>query len=309
MPEEELEKERGVIIEEINMYEDIPMRKVQEDFLHVLYGDQPAGWSIAGRKEVVEKLSREEFIKFRNTHYKSENTILTIAGGYPEGNMKGKIEKAFGCLERQPETKLPEVIEEQKKPAEKVRFKESDQAHFVLGFRAFDVHDERRFALAVLADILGGGMSSRLFKRVRGEMGAAYYVYAEDELDTNSGIVTASAGVSIDKVGAAIEATLEEFKKLKEEAVDKRELKKAKDHMTGQMFLALETSDSLAYFHTSQMVKKIDLTTPEEIAERINAVEAKDIQAVANDLFWDKGLNLAVIGPFKNKSFLDILKV
>lgn len=310
VPEEELEKERGVIIEEINMYEDLPMSKVQEDFIEVLYGDQPAGWPIAGRREVIEKATREEFMKFRETHYKSGNTILTIAGGYPEEGIKGKIEKTFGSLEEERETKIPEVVENQDKPAEMVRFKKSDQAHFIMGFRAFDAHDERKFALAVLSDVLGGcPMSSRLFKKIREEMGAAYYIFSGADLDTNSGVIDISAGVNIKKIDEVIKAALGEVKKLKEELVGDQELKKAKDHLAGTLFLALETSDRLASFYTDQRVRKTGMLTPEEISEKISKVTAEDVQSVANDLFVNEGLNLAVIGPFKNKSFLDILKV
>ena len=304
VPEEELEKERGVIIEEINMYEDIPMRKVEDDFLKVLYGDQPAGWPIAGRKEVVKNLKRKDFVDYRKKHYKSENTILTIAGGYSKKNIKKKIENTFGLLEEQPETKLPDVIEKQKKPVESIRFKKSDQTHLIVGFRAFDIHDNRRFALGVLGDILGGGMSSRLFKKIRGEMGAAYYIQAGSALDTNSGIIEASAGVSNDKVEKAIKAILGEFKKLKEELVGYKEIKKTKEHIIGRMFLAIETSDQLANFYAGQRVKKLDPATPDEIAKRINSVTAEQIKSVANDLFINKGLNLALIGPFKNKKFL-----
>ena len=305
---DELEKERGVIIEEINMYEDIPMRKVMDDFMYALYGDQPAGWSVAGRKEVIKSLKREDFINYREKHYTSENTILTIAGGYPE-NVKEKIEEVFGLLERKPKTKLPDVVENQEKPTEHVRFKELDQTHLILGFRAFDARDERRFALGVLTTILGRGMSSRLFQKVREEMGVAYYVSAGIDLDTNSGIVMANAGVSNNKAKEAIKAIVEEFKKFKEEVVDNKELEKAKGFIVGNMFLALETSDDLADFYTNQRIKNLEIMTPEELAEKIKSVTAEDIQAVANDLFKNEGLNLALIGPFKNKSFGDILTI
>jgi predicted Zn-dependent peptidase len=155
-----------------------------------------------------------------------------------------------------------------------------------------------------LGDILGGGMSSRLFKKIRGEMGAAYYIRAGSSLDTNSGIIEASAGVSNDKVEKVIKAILGEFKKLKEELVGYKEIKKTKEHIIGRMFLAIETSDQLANFYAGQRVKKLDPATPDEIAKRINSVTAEQIKSVANDLFINKGLNLALIGPFKNKKFL-----
>ena len=257
---------------------------------------------------MIKSLKREDFINYREKHYTSENTILTIAGGYPE-NVKEKIEEVFGLLERKPKTKMPDVVENQEKPTEHVRFKELDQTHLILGFRAFDARDERRFALGVLTTILGKGMSSRLFQKVREEMGVAYYVSAGIDLDTNSGIVMTNAGVSNNKAKEAIKAIVEEFKKFKEEVVDNKELEKAKGFIVGNMFLALETSDDLADFYTNQRIKNLEIMTPEELAEKIKSVTAEDIQAVANDLFKNEGLNLALIGPFKNKSFGDILTI
>ena len=307
--EEELEKEKGVIIEEINMYEDMPMRKIGYNFLKVLYGDQPAGWHILGRKEVIQKLKREDFINYREKHYKSENTILTIAGGYSEKGIKNKIENTFSSLERQPETKMPEVKEKQSKPNELIEFKKSDQTHLVLGFRAFDVHDERQYALEALADILGGGASSRLFQKIREDLGLAYYVGASANLSTNNGRIKASAGVNKNKTEEVIKIILEEFQKMKEEPVTKKELTRVKESFAGSLLLSLETSSSQAMFYTYQRVMKLEPLTPEQIIEKTNAVTAEDIQAVANDLFKNEGLNLALIGPFKNKSFGDILKI
>ncbi len=309
VPVKELEKERGVIIEEINMIEDIPMQGVQYDFLKVLYGDQPAGWPIMGRKEVIKKLERDDFIKYRRKHYASENTILAIAGGYSEKEIKEKLERAFGSLERQPETALPDVVEKQKVPAELVRFKKLDQAHLIIGFRAFDVHDKRRFALGTLTSVLGSGMSSRLYKKIRHEMGAAYYIHADADLDTNSGIIAVSAGASINKIREVIQAILDEFKQLTEKPVGEKELAKVKEHMIGNLFLALETSDNLAMFYSGQRVRGLDPLTAEEIAEKITAITAEEILDVARDIFVNDGLNLAVVGPFENDSFSDILKV
>ncbi|HMB17650.1 MAG TPA: pitrilysin family protein [Candidatus Paceibacterota bacterium] len=309
LPADEMEKERGVIIEEINMYEDMPMRKVSDDFLKVLYGDQPAGWSIAGRKEVIKNIERENFVQYRNKHYKPSNTILAIAGGYDDKNLKKSIKKIFGKAKKDSTPKLPRVKENQEKPNEFVRYKDSDQAHLILGFRAFDTHDERKFALWVLSNILGGNMSSRLFKKIRDDMGAAYYIHSNTSLDTNCGVIQAKAGVSTDKTEKVIKAILNEFRKIKEEAVGAKELDKAKRNIIGNMYLGLETSNRLAGFYINQRVKNLDLTSPDALAERINNVTPDDVQSVAKDLFHNSKLNLAVIGPFKNKSFLDILKI
>jgi len=309
IPAEEMEKERGVIIEEINMYEDLPMRKVEELFLKLLYGDQPAGWDVAGRKEVIQRLKREDFIKWREKHYKSGNTIIAIAGGYNTEKAKEKVENVFSALKKEPETALPEVVERQDKPEELIYYKDTDQTHMILGFRAFDIHDKRRWALEVLADILGGSMSSRLFQKLRGKLGISYYVGSDAALLTNSGIISASAGVSKKRADEAVSAILEEFVRLKDEKVGDKELKKAKDHIIGNLFLSLETSNRLAGFYTAQRVAGLPISTPEDTAEQIQKVKAEEIMAVANELFVNKALNLAAVGPFHDKSFSDILKV
>jgi len=309
----EIEKEKGVIIEEINMYEDIPQRRVQELFMELVYGDQPAGWSVAGRKEVIKILGQENFLKYRGEHYLASSTILVIAGGFSvEGGEKEiaeEVENYFTGLGRGKKSGKIKVMESQEKPGEFVKFKESDQTHLVLGFRAFDVFDKRRFALELLADILGGSMGSRLFQRVREELGAAYYVHASADLYSDHGLLAMAAGVDHKKLDDVVKASLEEFAGLKNKLVSKTELERAKEHLTGHLFLSIETSDQLAFFYGGQEVMGVPILTPQMAAQRIKAVTAEEIQKVADELFKNNRLNLALIGPFKDKSFNDILKI
>ena len=307
--ENEIEKERGVIIEEINMYEDTPQRRVQEFFMQLVYGDQPAGWDIAGRKEVIRKLTRGDFIKYREAHYVGRATTVVVAGGFEGENIDDKIEKYFSSISKGEKSPKAAVREEQAKPAELIKHKDSDQTHLVLGFRAFDAFDERRFALDVLADILGGGMSSRLFQKIREELGAAYYVRAGTDFYSDHGLISMSAGVDHKKMEAVIGAALEEFARFRNEEVGEEELGRAKEHLVGQLFLSLETSDELGFYYALQEIQKLPIMTPEELAVKIKAVTPGEIKGVANDLFRNEGLNLAVIGPFKGKSFSGILKV
>ncbi len=307
--ENEIEKERGVIIEEINMYEDTPRRRVQELFMTLVYGDQPAGWDIAGRKEVIRKLNRDDFIKYREAHYVGQATAVVIAGGFEEENIDRKIGDYFaGLLQGEKSSKIA-VKEEQTEPAELVKHKDSDQTHLVLGLRAFGIFDERRYILEVLSDILGGGMSSRLFQKIREELGAAYYVQAGTDLYSDHGLVSMMAGVDHKKIEMVISAAIEEFNRFRSEEVDKGELERAKEHLVGNLFLSLETSDELAFYYAFQEIQKLPLITPEELARKIKAVTSEEIKAVAEDLFKNESLNLAVIGPFKEKSFSDILKM
>ncbi len=306
----EIEKERGVIIEEINMYEDLPQRKVQELFMNLVYGDQPAGWSVAGKKEVIKKLKRIDFCDYRKKHYTSQATTVVIAGGIKNhDDAIFKIKKYFKKLKKRRKQGKLKVREEQKAPKELIFNKESDQTHLVLGFRTFDIFDKRRFVLEILADILGGGIGSRLFQKIRSELSAAYYVNASADFYSDHGLITMSAGICHNKIELVIKKSLNEFIKLKEKKVSTKELARAKEHLIGRLFLSLETSDQLAMFYGGQEAFGMKIKNPFEIAQKIREVSIEDVQKTARNLFQNKRLNLAVIGPLKGRSFKGIIKI
>lgn len=305
----EIDKERGVIIEEINMYEDNPPRRVQELFNQLLYGDQPAGWDVGGRKEVIHKLTREDFITYRSKNYLAQATTVVVVGSFKEAELLKKIRNHFAEMGTTKKAVKAKTKEKQTKPEVLVKHKKSDQTHIVLGVRAFDTFDERRYALSVLSNILGGGMSSRLFQKIREELGAAYYVRASVDLALDHGFLETSAGVHHEKTKEVIAAILGELKRLAKEPVNSKELTRAKDHLVGGLVLGLETSDAVAMYYGEQEVMKKTLLTPEEIMSKIQAVTATQIQGVAKDIMKNKNLNLAMIGPFERADeFKKILK-
>ena len=292
------------------MYEDLPMRRVQELFMALLYGDQPAGWDIAGRKEVIKNLAQGDFLKYRSAHYLAQSTIVIIAGKFDDQKIVKDVERIFGGVKTGPKSSKTKTTEQQEKPGVLLRHKETDQTHLVLGVRAFDIFDQRKYALELLGDILGGGMSSRLFEKIRNEMGAAYYVRAGEDLFTDHGYLEASAGIDHNKIESVIEAILEEFRKLEREPLKQDELLRAQEHLVGNLMLGLETSDALAGFYGGQEVIKREIETPEKYAEKIRGVKTEEIQAVAQDIFQNNRLNLAVIGPLKNQEKLEkVLKL
>lgn len=298
---EELEKEKGVIIEEMNLYEDIPMRKVQNLFMELLYGDQPAGWDIAGNKEVIRNLTKDDFVKYHKMHYVAKSTIVVIAGAFDEIKAVEKVKEYFSQIIDQPKVvKLP-TVDTQSNPSVSLIHKKTDQTHFILGARALNVFDKRKYILEVLADILGGGMSSRLFQKVRNELGAAYYVNAGSDSYTDHGYLAVSCGVDNNRVLEIISAVLEEFRKLANEPIPEKELVRAKEHLTGNLILSLETSNRMAEFYGGQEVIEGELVTPEQIIEKINLVTAEEIMAIAKEIFQNQKLNLALIGPFEDK--------
>lgn len=307
--ESEIEKEKGVIIEEINMYEDLPHRKVQEVFMRLLYGDQPAGWDIAGTKENIKKIKRSDFLDYRRKHYVPSATTIVVAGKFDEkkilGNLKNIWEKA-PVGKKKVKTK---INESQTKPEVLLQHKDTDQTHLVLGARSFDTYNKNNPAIKVLSAILSGGMSSRLFQRLRDEMGICYYVHAENDTYTDHGVLQVSAGLDNKRVKEGIEAIMEELRKLKTELVSESELNKVKQQLQGNLYLGLETSDSFAEYCGYQEVLNKPIKTPEQIIAEIKDVTSTDVKKVANKIFQDKNLNLAMMGRFKDKNeFLPILK-
>ena len=312
--QEEINKERGVIIEEINMYEDSPARKIGDIWTDLLYGDQPAGWDTAGRKEVIAKLMRDDFVKYHGDHYVAPKTIVVISGMIEHNNVVFKIKKLFKSIsDVEGADKVP-TKECQENPEIKIFYKKTDQTHIALGTRAYNLFDERRYTLSVLATILGGGgsifMSSRLFQLLRDKMGIAYYLRTASDESTDAGDLATWVGVNNHKAGEAIMAILGEYIKIKNNKVSAAELTKAKEHLEGSLILSIETSDEMASFYGFQEILKHEIIKPEEVIKKIQAVTAKDILEVAQDIFRPEKLNLAIVGPYKDKKqFAGLLKV
>lgn len=306
--QEEINKERGVIIEEINMYEDNPARKIGDIWTYLLYGDQPAGWDTAGKKEIIAKLMRDDFVKYHNDHYVAPKTIVIVSGMIEHNNVTEKIKKLFKSISGAKGKNKVATKEFQKKPETKNFYKKTDQTHIVLGVRSYDIFDKRRYAADVLATILGGGMSSRLFQLLRDKMGAAYYVRTFSDESTDTGNLATWAGIDNRRAEEIIKAILEEYKKISRVKVSAAELNKAKEHLEGSLILSIETSDELASFYGFQEILKREILKPEEVIKKVKTVTAGDVLEVAQDIFRPEKLNLAVIGPFKDsKKFANLL--
>ena len=308
-PEVEMQKEKGVIIEEINMYEDMPNRHVQDLMMQLLYGNQPAGWNIAGQKKNILNMKRDDFVKYKKMHYLPEATAIIVAGQITEKNVLKEVNKVFAKIPRGMKAKKLKTKEIQRKPEILVSFKKTDQTHFVLGVRSYDLFDKKNAVLSVLAGILGGGMSSRLFQKLREEMGVGYYVRAYNDAYTDHGFLQISAGVDNKRINEVIEAVLLECKKLKNQKISKEELNKVKEFLIGNMKLSLESSDDIASFYGLQELLKHEIKKVEEKADEIKKVTVNQVQTLANHIFKNNRLNLALIGPSKSKvKFLKILK-
>lgn len=307
--EQEIEKERGVIIEEINMREDLPQYKVQNLITELVYGDQPAGWNIAGPKENIKRISKADFIAYRNKFYTSLATTVIVAGNFDEAKAIADIGKIFSAMPKQEKGVKAKVIEAQMKPAVSIFKKETDQAHLVLGVRSFSIYDKRDRIMKVLLGVLDAGMSSRLFKKLRDEMGVCYYVHADQNASADHGLFTISAGVDNKRVAEVVTVILAELNILKNELVSPEEMQKVKQNLAGTMYLSLESSDSLAKFYGGQEIMNETIKTPEEMKAEIDSVTAEEVRALAQEIFIDQGLNLAIVGRFEDKAeFEEVLK-
>jgi len=311
LSEKEIEKEKGVIIEEINMYYDHPMRYVQTLWSKLLYGDQPAGWDLTGTKKTVSKINRQNLVDYIDNHYAASNVVICIAGKIDESEGLAKVEKYFSKIKaKQAKGKL-KVVEEQNRPGCLIHYKKTDQTHFCLGVRGYNLFHPQKYSQELLATILGasGMMSNRLFTEVREKLGLAYYISTEIDASTDTGFLVTNAGVDNTRVGKSIATILKEYKKISQIKVPLAELKKAKDNIKGKMAIYLETSDSQASFFGLQELLEKKILTPKELFKKIDKVSQNDILKVAKDIFKPDKLNLALIGPFNNKDkFQRLLK-
>ncbi|MEA3273625.1 MAG: pitrilysin family protein [Patescibacteria group bacterium] len=292
----EMDKERRVILEEMNMCQDNPMQYVEDIYETLIYGDQPAGWEILGTKGIVNNISRAKLVAFKQKNYVQSNCVVCLSGHFGK-NIEKRVEKYFSNLPTgNPNTKL-KVKEAQQVFRSKMQYKKTDQSHCILGFRATDLFNKERYPLSLIATILGQGMSSRLFLEIREKRGLAYYINASLELYTDSGYLAVQAGLDSSRLEEAVKAILGEFHKMTQEKVGTDELKKAKEYLRGRSSISMESSNAQALYYGNQQILKKKIETLEEKFKILEQVTPADILRVAKKTFSPKALNLAVIGP------------
>lgn len=307
----EIEKEKGVILEEINLYEDTPARKIGDVYEQLLYGDTPMGWDIAGRKQVIKSITRSDFIKYMTSLYSANNITVVVAGGINEAKVENQTEKYFGNMKSFDTLKYNKLVENQVKPDLYIKEKVTEQTHIAIGFRTVPVDNEEKHPLSLLAAILGGGMSSRLFSEVREKRGLAYYVRTSSEQYQDAGNIVSTAGLDPKRIEEGISVILAEYKKISSsKSIKKEELSKAKEFLKGHLVLELEDSRSVAAFYAQAEILERKIETPEELIKKIDLVKMEEVEAVAKKYLVEKTLNLAIIGNFKDRQrFEKLLKL
>ena len=307
LPKEEIEREKGVVIEEMNMYKDMPGVHVQNLWRSLLYGNQPAGWDIVGNKESISNFSREALVDYVSHQYVASNTVVCVAGNITQKEVERIVKTKFKGINTGSFMQKAEVRDHQDKPGVLLEYRKIDQTHIILGARGYNLFHTRRYAQSVLAVLLGGMMSSRMFVEVREKLGLAYSISTASETEPDLGFLVTQAGLQNENAEKAITTILKEYKKVATSLVSLSELQKAKENMKGKMALSLESSSEQAMFYGLQEVLQNDAYLPEEIYDKINAVSRKDIRSVAQELFVPEKINLAVLGPFRDKKKLQKL--
>ncbi|MGM0482384.1 MAG: M16 family metallopeptidase [Patescibacteria group bacterium] len=303
--EEDIQKERGVIIEEINMYKDTPRAYVQDLFYKAAYGDQPAGRHPLGTRETVSSLTRDDFVNFIKKNYVAQNTLVVVAGNFDQKKVEKEVKESFSDIPSAKPPAQPRVKNPSDGPGILIEKKNTDQLHINLGVRAMKASDKRVPTLMVMNSVLSGGMSGRLFQKLREDMGVCYYVRSIADLNSGHGVLNVMMGVDPKRMGESIDAVMNELRRLREEEVSDKEIKKAKEYLIGKIFLDLESSDSVAEFFVEQEIMKGEQRTPNQLAKEIRSVKAEDIKKLAKSIFTNDNLAVAVVGKNPKKETLE----
>lgn len=308
----EIEKEKGVILEEINMYEDNPMRKIGDIYERLLYKDTPMGWDISGEKDIIRKIQRKDFLDYMSSLYSSDNLTVVVAGGINTKKTLDLVKKYFGTMKSFDTIRYDKVRENQTKPAVFIKSKKTEQVHIALGVRTVPNEHPDKYPLYLLSAVLGGGMSSRLFHEVREKRGLAYYVRTSSDHYIDCGSLVSTAGVDPKRVEEAITVMLDQYRGISDGKfpISKDEVKKAKEFSKGHIVLDFEDSRSVAGFYAGQELLEKKIDNLDEILVKIDKVTLSEIKKVAKKYLVAKTLNLAIIGNIENRQrFENLLKL
>ena len=295
---EEVEREKGVILEEMNMYFDTPRDYVSSVYDQLLFGDNPLGWETLGTRDTIKAATRETFIDYLGEWYHPERIVVGLAGMVGD-DLVPRLEELLGDLDSTP-TGRPASAQVERSAESRVRLhtKDSDQAQVCLGLPSYPLGHPDRYALQMLATVLGGGMSSRLFLEVRERRGLAYYIYGVNQSYTDAGTLFAQGGVDISRVDDAVTTIVEQFRRMAEETVPADELEKARALAKGRFVLQTESPNGLLLYGLRREVLEGRAAEPSELLAGLDAVTAEDVQRVAQDVIAGEGMRLALIGPF-----------
>lgn len=308
--EEDLEREKGVIIEEINMYEDTPMRHIGDVFERMFYAGSDLGRDIIGTRDTVKGIGRQDFVEHLHKWYGLSNMVAIVVGDAEVVGRKELLTQIEGYFAKGDATQRlePAQLDTSNNPIANgkrivVKHKKTEQAHFILGFPGIARNDDDRYSLSVLSTILGGNMSSRLFTEVREKRGLCYYVRSDVDMYAETGFFGAAAGVDPQRIEEAIKVTFQQFTDLAEgkNPITQQELERAKNYTLGSLILGMEDSQSVAQSYGMSQLLLGKVRTLDEVMKNINSVTMSDIDRVIKRLIQPGAVRLAMIGPFEDE--------
>ena len=302
-PQEEIEKERGVIIEEARMYEDTPMYRAGWDFELLLYGDCPLGWDTIGTEEVIRSVSQKDFQKHKDELYTSDNLVITFGGKIDPKLASELSNKYFASIGGK---KSKAFVPHTKFGTKKVwlRTKKTEQSHLVLGVPGVSALDKDHFSHKLLSIILGGNMSSRMFLNIREEKGLCYYISTETDSYLDAGCLSTRAGVDQSRLHEAITLILHEYAECRKKGITGEELSRAKEFLKGKITLSLEDSEELAHFYGKQQLLYPKVRSIGEYFQEIDRITEEQVNALAKRLLKPEEMRLVVIGSEENEARL-----
>ena len=306
----DINKERGVIIEEINLYEDNPMYYIGDLFEKTIFGENSLGRLIIGTRQNIKNVSRQQILDYIKKHYIPANSVISVAGNIKHSDIK-LIKKYFDKTDQLSQaTEFQKINIKQNAPRVNILYKETEQVHLCLGVPAFSYFHKDIYALYILDAILGASMSSRLFEKIRVQQSLAYLVRSSADVYEDTGNFHVRAGLDKNRIYEAVESILEELKKVRDKGVTKEELNKAKEYLKGHIVLELEDSQNIAQWYGQQELLLRKTLTPEQKIVKIKKVTQADVARVAKSIIKADQLNLALIGPFKDRQkFQNLLKL
>ena len=302
LDEKEIEKEKSVIIEEINMYKDMPSHYVHEILAEMMWLGQPLGLPLAGTAKTVRAITRDDLLSHKNTFYNPRNMLAIGVGRTGEGEMASMARRHFPSGSGTEAPGFEPIKLAQKAPAVRVHTKETEQTHMALGFHSLDRSHPDRGILNIMNIILGANMSSRLFHIVRDEMALCYEISSSVRKYADCGALVVSAGVDHNKAAKSLEVISKELARIKTEPVSADELSRAKEYYRGQLLFALEDTMSHMLWLGEKVIAGEKDFEVKQILERMEKVRAEDIMRVAAGIFTNNNLNLSVISPLKDDS-------
>lgn len=301
----EMNRERGVIVEEINMYHDNPLMYIENFLEESIFAGNPLGWDISGPVAVIRKITRRQLLDYRAEHYRPDNLVIAVAGKLSDGLIDLLTKQFIARFPQSERLGLPvykNFIDKQNDFRIRIKYRDTKQVQLALGFLSYGYNDARTYALHLLTIILGGNMSSRLFISVREKRGLCYFVRCYPNFYYETGNVMIQSGLDITRVEEALVVILRELREVKAAGVSQKELNDAKEFLRGKIVLNLEDSSNLAEFYAKQELMLGKTMTPEQKMKKYDAVTVGEIKEIAKEIFKKQKLNLALIGPFKNKN-------